>query len=770
MDLGIRQKRTLLGCVLLCMLTFFAFWHILGNGFINYDDGDYVTANPHVLTGLTWANVRWAFTTTGAFYWQPLTWLSHMLDVQLLGLNPRWHHLVSLLLHTTNAIVLFLLLQRVTGAVWRSLFVAAFFALHPLHVESVAWVAERKDLLSTLFCLLTIWAYSKYAEERDGDARHAATRQSGLREKSVEEPSQPSPAMTTSDPRHPVKASRRARSYYVAALALYVLGLMSKPMLVTVPFALLLLDYWPLGRFDRWEAPKATTFARLLWEKTPFFCLAAGASLVTLLATANSHAMVGGLPLGLRSANAIVSYVQYLGKMIWPASLAIFYPHPDTRYFAPHNNLFYPASEQWPAWQILSAALLMCSLSVLVFLRRRSAPWLFTGWYWYLGTLVPVIGLVQAGMQAMADRFTYIPFIGIFLALGWSGAELVRGRPSVQGWLVGGALLLLTGCVLVTRRQAAYWQNDQTLFSHALAVTSRNPVAEWMIGAGCASRGQLGLAQTHFRLALAADPYQVEAHSALGSLFELEGRTDLATNEYRTSLRMKPGDEFARVHLAGLFRKLGRTNEALAQYEEAARWNPDSVEANYQAGALLLDSGDLARAAGFLETALKLKPDHAEGLLCLSDLRAQQGRPAEALAALREVVRLYPANFELRVNLGGLLWKAGRHEEALVEYREAARLSPSHPMIHYDLGTALFAQGQLAEASKELSEAVRLKPDYLEAATDLGRALAAQGKFKEAQSAFRHALQLAPTNSSLQLKLDMALSMDGRTNDVNHLK
>jgi len=752
MNLSSRQKRTILGCLLLCALAFPTFWKVAQNGFINYDDPDYVTKNPHVLTGLTGANVIWAFSTTGSFYWQPLTWLSHMLDVQLFGLNPRWHHLVSLLLHTANTVVLFLLLQRVTGAMWRSLFVAAFFAVHPLHVESVAWVAERKDVLSTLLFLLTIWAYTRYAEEREGGAGHpeAWPAPSGAK---VAEETAPSPFDRTPAPPHqtgPAGASRRAQSCYVAALTLYALGLMCKPMLVTVPFALLLLDYWPLRRFNRSEARKTTILAQLVWEKAPFLGLAAIACLVTLLATAKSHAMVGGLPFDLRVSNAIAAYLQYLGKMIWPAHLAAFYPHPDTRYFAPHNELLYPASEQWPAWQIVAAALLLSSLSALVFLRRRSEPWLFTGWYWYLVTLVPVIGLVQAGMQGMADRFTYIPLVGIFLALAWSATELSRGRRFVRSCFVGGSIVLLAGAVLVTREQVSYWHDDRTLFSHALAVTSRNPVAEWMIGSQYAAQGELGLAQSHFRLALAADPYQVEARSALGSLFELEGRTELATNEYRMSLRMKPGDEFARVHLAGLLRKLGRPQEALAEYEEAARWNPDSVEANYQAGALLLDAGDLVRAASYLETTLRLKPDHADALLCLSDLRSQQGRSVEALAALREVVRLYPTNFELRVNLGSMLWKAGLRQEALTEYREALRLSPSHPMIHYDLGTALFAQGQLVEADKELSEAVRLKPDYLEAATDLGRVLTAEGKFQEAQAAFRRAQQLSATNRPAQ--------------------
>ncbi|HEY5912484.1 MAG TPA: tetratricopeptide repeat protein, partial [Verrucomicrobiae bacterium] len=726
------QKRIVLGAVLLCGLTLLAFRGLVQNGFINYDDPDYVTANPHVLGGLTWANVVWAFTTTRVSNWNPLTWLSHMLDVELFGVNPQGHHLMGLVLHTTNALILFWLLRGMSGAFWRSFFVAAFFALHPLHVESVAWASERKDLLSTFFFLLTIWAYARYVREwspvrspecRVGnvaDGKEPPNDASALSKKL----SYMAPAEIPSPPLEERVRERRlfvskffrhgtrpgAVRFYLLSLALYACGLMSKPMLVTVPFVLLLVDFWPLARVDlNAGKERARDLFLLVLEKVPFLVLAAVSSLITVLSQASDYSMFGGLPLRVRVATAVVTYLEYLRKTIWPSDLAVFYPDPNARYFAPPHTTLYPASELWPAWQLIAAVLLLVTVCALVWLRRKREPWLVTSWFWFLGVLVPVIGIVQAGAQVMADRYTYIPLIGIFIACVWTATDVARRYQAGHVVAGCGGALLLAACVLVTQRQVGYWRNDRTLFEHALAVTSRNPMAEWMVGASYAERGQLGLAQTHFRLALAADPYAVEPHLMLGSLYEMEGRTDLATNEYRTALRKKPQEEFARVHLAGLLRKLGQAREALAEYEAALRWNPDSVEANYQAGTLLLEAGDLKRAERFLGTALRLQPNHADALLCVSDLRTQQGRPAEALAALAEVVRLYPTNFELRVNLGGMLWKGGLREEAVAQYREAVRLNPSHPMGHYDLGTTLLALGNPAAATGELGEAVRLK-------------------------------------------------------------
>src|SRR6266545_2204624 len=397
-------KRTILTCLLVGGITLATFWPVTRHDFIYYDDPDYVTENPYVQTGLNWQSVVWAFTTGHSGNWHPVTWLSHMLDCQVFGLKPGYHHLTNVLFHAANTLLLFLVLERMTAAFWRSAFVATLFALHPLHVESVAWVAERKDLLSTFFGLLTLWAYARYCKE--------------------------------SKARGP-----RAKVFYGFALLLFALGLMSKPMLVTWPFVLLLLDFWPLrrlcyqpgGRFGR-------DFLRLVREKVPFFCLVTISSIVTFLVQdRRGYVMtVGGVSLALRLVNALVSYVKYLGKTVWPAGLAIFYPHPEIRY---------PASDQWPLWQIVAGALLLTLISAFAVLRLKRQPWLATGWLWYLGTLVPVIGIVQVGAQAMADRYSYVPLIGVFICLVWGIADVLAPRRLGRPALAAMGLAATVACV-----------------------------------------------------------------------------------------------------------------------------------------------------------------------------------------------------------------------------------------------------------------------------------------------------------------------------------
>jgi protein O-mannosyl-transferase len=749
MVVNTRRRQAIVGCLLLSVLTVAAFWQVLQNGFINLDDGDYITKNPHVITGLTWDNVGWAFTTTRASNWNPLTWISHMVDVQLFGLNPCGHHLVNLLIHTANTCLLFVVLSGLTRAALRSFFVAALFAVHPLHVESVAWASERKDVLSTFFLFLTLWAYARYAAQP-----HLISSWFVLKRKTGTEPSTPAP------PPH-----SQARLFYCLALAMFILGLLCKPMLVTLPIALLLIDAWPLGRLDlQTKSVLPPGFGGLLIEKIPFFVMAGGSGLITVLSQSRNYSLLGGLPFAIRLATALSNYLKYVGKTVWPSGLGICYPDPNARYFAPHATPFYPVSELWPAWQLGCAGLFLTAVSLLVFLRRQKQPWAFTGWFWYLVFLLPVIGLVQAGVQVMADHYTYIALIGIFILVVWGASELTGNARSARAALAITCTLTVAACCWLTSKQVAYWRNDQALFGHAFAVTARNPMAEWMVGAGLAQQGRVGLAQTHFRLALAADPFFVDARSALGSLFELENKPELAINEYQNALKYKQQDEFSRVHLAGVFRKLGRNDEALREYQKAVRYNPDSVEANYEAGALLLDTGKLDQAGAYLETALRLSPKHQDALLCLSDLRSQQGRFTEALAPLKTLVQLHPGVFELRLNLGGLLWKAGQLPDAIKEYREVSRMNPTQPAAHYDLGAALMASGDSREAMREFGEALRLNPDSFDAAVGLGRAAAASSDYHRAQSALAQAAQIAPTNAWVLAQLAVASLMSGDTN------
>ena len=439
-------------CIGLFLLVLCTFWPSLGNGFVNYDDDLYVAANGHVQSGLSWAGARWAFCTPVAANWHPATILSHMLDCQLFGLKPWGHHLTSVWLHAVNTVLVFLVFRRMTGALWRSLLVAALFGLHPLRVESVAWVAERKDVLSTFFFMLTLWAYVRYAQESK-----------------VQSP--------------------KSKVAYVLALVFFACGLMSKPMLVTLPFVLLLLDYWPLGRNAECGMRNAEPGAggkvqgrtwpwmKLVREKAPFFLLAAIASAVTLITQhrAKALATVENIRLIDRLANALVSYCRYLAKFLWPAKLAVFYPEPV----------------KWPTATVLLAGLLLLGISIMAVALRHRHRYLPVGWLWSLGTLVPVIGLVQVGAQAMADRYTYVPLIGVALLLVWGMHELTSRWQFRAVLLSAAAAAGMILCVALTRRQIGHWRDTETLFRHALAVTDDNWVAHHNLGDALEKRGRL---------------------------------------------------------------------------------------------------------------------------------------------------------------------------------------------------------------------------------------------------------------------------------------
>jgi tetratricopeptide (TPR) repeat protein len=553
-----RHSARLTALLLLVIAVGTAFWPVLHNGFVSYDDEKYVTRNRHVQMGLGAESLRWALTTFEAANWHPLTWASHMLDWQLWGERPLGHHLSSLLLHLSNTLLLFLLLERMTRAVWRSALVAALFGVHPLHVESVAWVAERKDVLSTLFWLLTIGAYLRYA-----------------RDPSV-------------------------RRYAVLSISL-TLGLCSKPMLVTVPFTLLLLDYWPLGR---WSADtQGRTALRLIREKLPLFLLSAAASVVTLVAQRSARALgtLDSYSLSDRLANAAVSYSAYLWKAIWPVSLAVHYPHPP---------------EALPAWKPLLAALLLVAITVSVFRVRRRCPYLLIGWLWYLGTLVPVIGLVQVGQQAMADRYSYVPLIGPFIMLAWGVPDLLAGvgrsdgappRPRrVALALVSGAVVVML--IVATWFQLRHWRDSVTLFERALAVTESNAVAHNGLGLALATAGRPEEAIAHYRAALEIQPRHAEAHNNLAGALAVSGRVDEAIGHYERALSIDRRYPEALNNLGVALAQQGRVAEALERFRAALAIRPDYGKAHANLAAALYTAGDdeaawreidLARRFGF---------------------------------------------------------------------------------------------------------------------------------------------------------------------------
>jgi len=613
------MRRECLIYLLLVLTTVTVFWQVRNHEFINLDDSKYVTENRHVQNGLTLDSMIWAFTTTQVANWHPLTWLSHMLDCQLYGLNPKGHHLTNVFLHLLNTLLLFFILQRMTGALWRSGLVAAFFALHPLHVESVAWVAERKDVLSTLFWLLTMWGYIWYVER---------------------------PRLTR----------------YLLTLLAFTLGLMTKPMLVTMPCVLLLLDYWPLKRFQLSQPggdTPATTgifkeqgvpFLRLLLEKTPFFALAAASSIVTFLAQRSGGAVsaLDVYPVKIRIANALVSYVSYIGQMVWPRGLAVFYPHPGTHL---------------PGWHAVGAGLLLACISIAVIRAARRHPYLAVGWLWYLGTLVPVIGLVQVGAQAMADRYTYVPLIGLFVIIAWSIPDLLAGnhyRKIVLSMAVGTVLLALT---VSSWLQVQHWKNNLTLFKHALKVTAKNYVAHDSLGNALAQQGKVEEAIDHYYEALKIKPNLVNLHNNLGVALLEQRKVKEAMSHYDIALRLNADYAETYNNFGVAWFTVGEFDKAIAHYHEALRLDPAYGKAHNNMGNALVEHGRFEEAILHYSKALETKVHYPEAHNNLGVALAQQGKLNEAIVQFKEALLLKPDYTQARANLDLALAMVGKATE-----------------------------------------------------------------------------------------------------------
>jgi tetratricopeptide (TPR) repeat protein len=639
----------------------------------------------------------------------------------MFGLKPWGHHLTSVLLHAVNTVLVFLLLRSLTGALWRSLLVAAVFGLHPLHVESVAWVSERKDVLSTFFALLTLWAYARYAQCVTSGKWQVTRTET---------------AATVPDSS---RVLRHPSLFYWLALVFFALGLMSKPMLVTWPFVMLLLDYWPLGRVagDGWRvaggkngkpstlnpvkgrgrvakfyaALRGSTLNQLLFEKLPFFGLAAVTCIVTFVVQNHSGAMkmVQNLPLGARSGNALISYCRYLGKLFWPADLAIFYPHPG----------------YWPLEQVLLAGGLILGFSALLFVKRRRFPFLLMGWLWFCGTLVPVIGLVQVGEQAMADRYTYIPSLGLLILAIWGACELTRRwryqviALSAVGW----AAIIL--CLGLTRQQLGYWQDSETLFQHVLAVTENNYLA----------------------------------HNGLGVALDRKSQTDEAIRQYQEAIRLKPDFASAHYNLGNALGEKGQTDEAIRQYQEAIRLAPDNAAIHDNLGSALLKKNQIDEAIRQYQEAIRLKPDYANAYNNLGTALNRKGQTDEAIRQFQEAIRLAPDFANAYNNLGTVLGMKGQIDEAINQYQEAIRLKPDYASAHYNLGTVLGMKGQTDEAIRQFQEVIRLKPDYAEAHNNLGIALGRTGQTDEAIREFQEAIRLKPDYVEAHNNLARVLGM-----------
>jgi len=548
-----QSERLKLGliCLFLIVISWIVYGQILGHDFINYDDEQYVTENAHVLNGLNWADLKWAFTTGHTGYSHPITWLSIQLDTQLYGKWAGGHHLTSLIIHSINAVLVFLLFWRMTGEVWPSGFVAAIFAIHPLHVESVAWVAERKDVLSGLFFLLTLHGYVSYV-------------------------------------------AKRGAGRYLVAVGLFILGILSKPMLVTVPCVLLLLDYWPLRRATFTGGKEEV--GRLVLEKVPFAIVAALWSLLTFIIQKQTGAVAEGVhfALGQRLANAVVSYGMYIWNTIWPQNLALFYPYPMTIAMG----------------AVLLSGIVLVLISIFCIAKRRSSPYLIVGWLWYVGMLVPVIGFIQVGKQARADRYTYLPQIGLCLLVVWGVVELLRWRGSRQVLAVIGTFLI-TGLTALAYVQASYWQNSETVWNHSLAHTAENYVAHNNLGKAVMLKGRLDEAVVHFRRALEICDECSDVHNNLGHALARKGNWAEAVPAYQSAIRTWPTGPNAHNNnnLGIALARIGRSEEAIEQFREALRLDGTYREAHSNLALVLLQLGRRDEAVQHLKEALRLKPD-----------------------------------------------------------------------------------------------------------------------------------------------------------------
>jgi tetratricopeptide (TPR) repeat protein len=649
--------------LLLALATLLAYLPATHDRFINYDDDNYITQNQVVQRGLTWAGVKWAFTTWHASNWHPLTWLSHMTDYELFHLNPGGHHFVNVLFHAANATLLFLLLLNLTDALWPSAVIAALFAWHPLHVESVAWVSERKDVLSTFFALLALLAYVRYAQ--------CAT---SARD--------PAPARS----RFTFHVSR----FYWLALACFTLGLMSKPMPVTLPFVMLLLDYWPLGRIadcgHRLSSPardlselriavskntpvpaaQGSTLNRVLLEKWPFFLLAALSSTVTFLAQRNEAvASLAKVPLTLRFENAILAYAGYLSKTIWPVHLAVFYP-----------------LSRHIAWSLTAtAAAVLILISAAAWLERRRSPWLLVGWLWFLGTLVPVIGLVQVGDQAMADRYGYFPLIGIFIAITFTVAKWTNRPRFPKIACAIAVVLILSACLVLTEKQLRYWQDSESLFAHALAVTKDNALAHLNLGAALDEQNKPEEALIEYQKALQLDPRRHEMYNNIGKLLNDRGKPEAALNYCRESARLNPKSPFSHNNLGLILMGLGRFDEAMGQFSEAAQLDANYAPPRFQMGRILLKQGHDAEAMPHFHDALRIEPDNFQMLIYIArvlaaDENQQIRNGAEALVLATQASHLAGKAQSVAMDTLAMAYaETGRFDQAVQTGQEAVNLA-----------------------------------------------------------------------------------------------
>lgn len=699
------------------------FWPVTGFDFINYDDPEYYYENPRVIRGLSIETVGWAFRTTDNASWYPITWLSYLLDATAFGRGAFGPHFTNLLLHTANAVLVFILLNLLSAAcshesgknnssrcLFRNALLAALFALHPMRVESVAWVSERKGLLCALFGLVSLICYVRWAGPR-------------------------------------AQGSRPGVGYYRASIIFLALGLMSKPMLVTLPFVFLLLDFWPLRRFSISHL-QLSDLRRLLIEKIPFLALAAVFSVVTFLVHKRMGVITSmeALSLGDRISNAFVSYARYLGKTFWPVNLALPYPHPG----------------QWPAaWVVLSVCVVVAVCAIALALVRRH-PWVCVGSFWFFGMLVPVIGVVGWGDQSMADRFTYLPSIGLLLALGLAASEFCRVY-SLPGFVsVGISLVVIGACCSRTSDQLMLWRDSQTLFSHAIEVTDGNEIAHGNLGALYSERGDVTRALLHYRKALDIKPEKSETHQNIAVVLSDNGRYEEAIELFQQAIRLNPKHVIAHVNLAETLVRAGRVDQAVSRLQEAISLAPLSFRAHHILGLVLFDQGRTAEALPYLSEAVRLFPDSSSGHYDMGRVLYKLDRHSEAVAHFEQAVK-YDSQFaEARNFLAVILLSQGRPQEAISHFQILVRSDPNDINVRANLGLAYAMNGDTAKAADQLALVVHLVPDDVDVRFNFANVLATQRRFTEAIEHYQKVLQLVPDHAAAHNNLGHALADAGR--------
>jgi tetratricopeptide (TPR) repeat protein len=713
----IKLNGKLIICLILVILVLALFWPLSHYQFINYDDNIYVTENRQVTSGLTLRGVIWALSINDLCNWHPLTWLSHMADVELYGLNAGGHHLTNVLFHIANTLLLFILLTRFTAARWPSVFVAALFALHPLHVESVAWVSERKDVLSTFWGILTLIGYAQYTQQR-------------------------------------------RRSWYGLSLLFFALGLMAKAMLVTLPFLFLLLDYWPLGRFNFSKgfrpqpAGGVSSVYFLLMEKLPFIIITAVSCIVAYYAQQSSGAMMPFEmhPFSLRISNAIVSYVGYIGKMLWPARLAIFYPLPDS----------------FELWQVTAAAIVLLGLSLAVLVQVRKRPYLAVGWFWYLGTLVPVIGLVQIGGQSMADRYTYVPLIGLFVMVAWGGAELIganRQRRILGAIAAAGILAALMG---VSRMQVGYWANSITIFEQTIKATGGSWVAHNNLALALSARGRINAAIHHYRLALEKDPPEPEGiYYNLAIALSAQDRNSQAIEHYSKALKINPEYAAAHINMGTVLARQGKTADAIRHYTEAIRIEPNSEKAHFNLGNILLAQDKIDEAISHYSKAAHIDPFFAEAYNGLGLALMQKGKLEEAILQFRKAANIKPAYRDAQKNQKLAESIYGNIRKAVAAMQDSMNFYPQDPEIDLKMFELLEKKKKLDQALSQFNKALSLQPGF----TSLDRnrisiVLEIKKKYEAKLAQFHEIIERRPDNAAAGYHIACIYSRRGQIDDA----